>query len=143
MSPRREYPVHPFVGVGILIEDDGRFLLIKRAAKPDQGLWTVPGGLVEVGERATDAAMREVLEETGLVVEIGERLGVVDKIEHDESGKVLYHFVILFYKATLTGGVLAAMDDALDARWVTIAEFKEYKITESLTRILREIRLLS
>ncbi len=117
--------------------------MIKRVAKPDQGLWTVPGGLIEVGERAVDAAAREVLEETGLVVEVGERLGVVDKIEHDEKGETLYHFIIMFYEAKPTGGELKAMDDALDARWVPLAQFSDYEITESLTQILTEIGLLS
>jgi ADP-ribose pyrophosphatase len=139
---RREYPVHTFVGVGILIEDEDRFLLIKRAAKPDQGLWTVPGGLIEVGERAKDAAAREVFEETGLMVEIGERLGVVDKIEYDDSGRVLYHFIIMFFRAKPVGGVLTAMDDALDARWITGKDFKDYTITESLGEILEKIGLI-
>lgn len=142
MSSRREYPVHPFVGVGIVIQEDDRYLLIKRAGKPDQGLWSVPGGLVEVGERAADAAAREVLEETGLVVEVGERLGVVVKIEHDEAGRVLYHFIIMFYIASPVGGALQAMDDALDARWVKLEDFKNYEITESLTQVLHEIGLL-
>ena len=143
MSRRRQYPAFPFVGVGILIEKDDKYLLIKRAAEPDKGLWTVPGGLIEVGEKAADAAAREVLEETGLVVDVGERLGVVDKIVHDDEGKVLYHFIIMFYEATHVRGELEAMDDALDARWVTLDEFKEYELSKSLVKIMTEIGLLS
>ena len=143
MSRRRQYPAFPFVGVGILIEKDNKYLLIKRAAEPDKGLWTVPGGLIEVGEKAADAAAREVLEETGLVVDVGERLGVVDKIVNDDDGKVLYHFIIMFYKATPVSGELRAMDDAQDARWVPLDEFKEYELSKSLLRIMNEIGLLS
>jgi len=141
MSRRRQYPAFPFVGVGILIEKDHKYLLIKRAAEPDKGLWTVPGGLIEVGEKAAEAAAREVLEETGLVVDVGERLGVVDKIVHDDEGKVLYHFIIMFYGATSVSGELEALDDALDARWVTLDEFKEYELSKSLVKIMTKIGL--
>lgn len=141
MGPKREYPVRPIVGVGILIKRDNKYLLIKRAADPDKGLWSVPGGLIELGERAAEAAMREALEETGLVVEIGERLGVVDKIEFDEAGKVYYHFIILQYLAKPVSGVLTPMDDALDAVWVTREQLKDYTITESLNGFLIEIGL--
>ena len=143
MSRRRQYPAYPFVGLGILIEKEEKYLLIKRAAEPDKGLWTVPGGLIEVGEKAVDAAAREVLEETGLVVEFGERLGVVDKIVHDDEDKVLYHFIIMFYSATPVSGELRAMDDALDVRWVTLSEFKENELSKSLVEIMTEIGLLS
>ncbi|MCW4013752.1 MAG: NUDIX hydrolase [Candidatus Bathyarchaeota archaeon] len=143
MSRRRQYPTFPFVGVGILIKKDERYLMIKRAAEPDKGLWTVPGGLIEVGEKAADAAAREVLEETGLLVDVGERLGVVDKIVYDDEGKVLYHFIIMFYSATPVGGELQAMDDALDARWVTLEELQEYELSKSLVQIMNEIGLLN
>ena len=143
MPSRREYPVHPFVGVGVLIQREDEYLLIKRAAKPDQGLWTVPGGLIEVGERAKDAAAREVLEETGLVVEVGERLGVVDKIETDGEGKTLYHFIILFFEATPVSGELRAMDDALDSRWVPLHQFNKYTLSESFKQMLYEVGLLN
>ena len=141
MSPRREYPDRPIVGVGVLIKKADKYLLIKRAANPDKGMWSVPGGLIEVGERAADAAVREALEETCLNVEIIERLGVVDKIEYDAEGKVLYHFVILQYLAAPVSGVMKPMDDALDAVWVTLDQLKDYQITGSLESFLREIGL--
>lgn len=139
MSPQREYPVRPIVGVGVLIQDGDKYLLIKRAANPDKGMWSVPGGLIDVGERAVDAALREALEETCLRVEISERLGVVDKIEYDDEGRVLYHFVILQYLAVPIGGVMKPMDDALDAAWVTLEQLKDYEITGSLFRFLKDI----
>ena len=141
MSPKREYPTFPIVGVGVLIQKEDEYLLIKRAANPDKGLWSVPGGLVEVGERAVDAAVREALEETGMVVDVRERLGVVDKIEYDDEGRVRYHFVILQFLAYPVRGVMKPMDDALDAVWVTREQLRDYEITGSLKRFLLDIGL--
>jgi len=129
------------VGVGVLIEKDGRYLLIRRAADPDKGMWSVPGGLVEVGEKVKDAAAREALEETGLRVEIVERLGVVDKIMRDDEGRVMYHFIIVQFMARIVKGEVRAMDDALEARWVRLSELPSYDITASLRDFLREIGL--
>ena len=137
----RLYPERPIVGVGVLIERDGRYLLIKRAADPDKGMWSVPGGLVEVGERVKDAAVREALEETGLRVELVERLGVVDKIMRDDDGRVRYHFIIVQFLASIVEGEVRAMDDALEARWAEPSEFPSIEITASLREFLREIGL--
>lgn len=141
MSRRREYPERPIVGVGVMIRDGERYLLIKRAANPDKGLWSVPGGLVEVGERIQDATIREAKEEACLDVELIQRLGVVDKIEYDETGKVYYHFIIIQYLATITGGEMCPMDDALEARWVTLPQLPEYELTNSLKDFLVDIGL--
>jgi len=139
MSRRREYPARPIAGVGVMIRDGERYLLIKRAANPDKGLWSVPGGLVEVGERIEDAAVREALEETCLDVELIKRLGVVDKIEHDDNGEVYYHFVIIQYLAEVRGGEMCPMDDALEAEWITLDQLKDYELTNSLKEFLIEI----
>lgn len=122
-----------------MIRDGDNYLLIKRAANPDRGLWSVPGGLVEVGERIQDAAIREALEETCLEVELVERLGVVDKIEYDEEGKVYYHFIIIQYLADMTGGEMCPMDDALEAQWVTLDQLKDFELTNSLRDFLVDI----
>lgn len=139
MSRRREYPTRPIAGVGVMIRDGERYLLIKRAANPDKGLWSVPGGLVEVGERIEKAALREALEETCLEVELVKRLGVVDKIEFDDKGEVYYHFVIIQYLADVRGGEMCPMDDALEAEWVTLDQLKDYELTNSLKDFLIEI----
>ena len=139
MSRRREYPTRPIAGVGVMIRDGERYLLIKRAANPDKGLWSVPGGLVEVGERIEKAALREALEETCLEVELVKRLGVVDKIEFDDKGEVYYHFVIIQYLADVRGGEMCPMDDALEAEWVTLDQLKDYDLTKSLKDFLIEI----
>ena len=122
-----------------MIRDGENYLLIKRAANPDKGQWSVPGGLVEVGERIQDAAIREAKEETCLDVKLVERLGVVDKIEYDESGEVYYHFIIIQYLADMLGGDLCAMDDALEAKWITLDKLPDYDLTDSLKDFLIEI----
>ena len=139
MGRRREYPNRPIVGVGVMIRDGDKYLFIKRAANPDRGLRSVPGGLVEVGERIQDAAIREAKEETCLDVKLIERLGVVDKIEYDESGDVFYHFIIIQYLAEMLGGDLCPMDDALEAEWVYLDHLPDYKLTKSLKDFLVEI----
>ena len=108
-----------------MIQDGEKYLLIKRAANPDKGMWSVPGGLVEVGERIEEAAVREAIEETCLDVELIKRLGVVDKIEYDDKGEVYYHFVIIQYLAVVKGGEMCPMDDALEAEWVTLDQMKD------------------
>jgi 8-oxo-dGTP diphosphatase len=137
----RLYPARPIVGVGVLIEEDGRYLLVKRAAEPDAGMWSIPGGLVEVGERAADAAFREALEETGLTVEIMDRIAVVDKIVRDPDGEVRYHFIIIDFLARPLSGEMRPMDDALDAAWVKPEGFTEYELTPTLVELLKRMGL--
>ena len=139
MSSRRLYPDKPMVGVGVLISEEDRYLIIRRAVEPDKVLWSIPGGMVEIGERASDAAVREAKEETGLDVEIVGLLDVVDKIVKDEEGRIRFHFVILDYRATPTGGVLQAASDALDARWVIAEEFPDYELSPTLVEMLKRV----
>ena len=130
------------VGVGILIQRGSKYLLIKRAAEPDKGLWSVPGGMVELGERASEAAAREVLEETGLVVEVVKVLDVIDKIILDDD-RVKFHYVIVDYIAEYRSGELKASSDALEACWVTTEEFKDYELSPTLIVLLKKIGLYS
>ena len=141
MSERRLYPEKPVVGVGALIQDGERYLLIKRAAEPDAGFWSIPGGLVEVGEKAEDAAVREAKEETGLDVEVVELLGVVDKIVRDEDSLIKFHFVIVDYLVTPKGGMLRAASDALEARWAKAEEIPGYEISPTLVPLLKRLGL--
>jgi 8-oxo-dGTP diphosphatase len=141
MSERRLYPEKPIVGVGALIQDGERYLLIKRAAEPDAGFWSIPGGLVEVGEKAEDAAVREAKEETGLDVEVVELMGVVDKIVRDEDSLIKFHFVIVDYLVTPKGGSLRAASDALEARWVKAEEISSYELSPTLVPLLRRLGL--
>ncbi len=104
-------------------------------------LWSVPGGMVELGERAAEAANREVMEETGLDVEIVEVLGVVDKIVEGDGDRIKFHFVIVDYLAHPVGGSLEASSDALDARWVKAADFRDYEMSLTLVELLKRIGL--
>ncbi len=141
MSPGRLYPERPLVGVGVLVRKGEEYLLIKRAAEPDKGLWSVPGGMVELGEKTAEAAAREAEEETGLLVEILDNLGVVDKIVKDDAGKVKYHFVIIDYLAEPMSGEMHHHDDALDARWVNPRDFTKYQLSPTLIDLLKRIDL--
>jgi ADP-ribose pyrophosphatase len=140
MSRRRLYPDKPIVGVGILIKDGEQYLLIKRAAEPDAGMWSIPGGLVEIGEKAVEAAVREAKEETGLEVEIVKILGVVDKIVKD-GNRVKFHFVIVDYLAQLRQGTLQASSDALEAVWVKSEDLSSYELTPTLIHLLKQMGL--
>jgi len=138
MSDRRQYPKKPLVGVGILIQQGDKYLLIQRAAEPDKGLWSIPGGMVELGEKVSEAAVREVFEETGLVVEIISVLDVIDKIIMDDN-RIKFHFVIVDFIAEYKRGELKASSDALDTRWVSVEEFKYYELSPTLIYLLKKI----
>ena len=115
-SPR-EYPDRPIVGVGAVIIDRARVLLIKRGSPPLQGEWSLPGGAVELGETLRAAAEREAREETGLIVKAGEVLEVLDRIIPGKGGAPQYHYVLVDFLCAVDGGELRAGGDAADARW--------------------------
>jgi 8-oxo-dGTP diphosphatase len=118
--------------VGAVIKDGrGRLLLIKRGHAPGAGLWSLPGGRIEPGETDTEALVREIREETGLVIETAQLIGTVQRPGQD--GDV---FDIRDYAATVTGGTLSAGDDAADARWVGATELRSLPVTEGLTETL-------
>jgi 8-oxo-dGTP diphosphatase len=112
----------PLLGVGAVVVDEGRVLLVRRGHEPLKGQWSLPGGLLEIGESLTAGVAREVLEETGLIVEPIELIELLDRIHH-EGERVRYHYVIADYLCRVTGGTLQAASDADDARWVERAEW--------------------
>jgi ADP-ribose pyrophosphatase YjhB (NUDIX family) len=122
---QREFPSMPLVGVGAVIVEAERVLLVRRGAEPLKGHWSLPGGLLEVGESLTEGVKREVLEETGLMVEPVELIELIDKI-HREDNRVRYHYVIADYLCRVTGGVLRAASDADAVRWVERAEWNSH-----------------
>jgi len=124
---QREFPLAPLVGVGAVIVDEGRVLLVRRGNEPMKGHWTLPGGLVELGEGLLNAVVREVREETGLNVEVVELIELLDRI-HREETRVRYHYVIADYLCRVTGGVLQAASDADAARWVERAEWNSHSV---------------
>jgi 8-oxo-dGTP diphosphatase len=135
-SDTRQYPDRPYVGVGAVIVDEGRVLLVKRRYPPLQGQWSIPGGAVEVGETLEACVAREMLEETGLEIEVGPVIEVLDRITHDETGRVLYHFVLVDYLCFLAGGALAPGSDVEDAEFVAPERLAEYELTEKATAII-------
>ena len=126
---RRIYPEQPLVGVGAIIIARGKILLEKRKNEPGRGQWSIPGGLVELGESVEQTAIREVKEETGLEVEKPEHIDVVDNIDLDEEGKVRYHFIIIDYLVKLKGGSAEASSDAAELRWVAFENVGTYDLT--------------
>lgn len=113
----REYPERPIVGVGAVIFDEDRVLLVQRGHAPMQGEWSLPGGALEVGETLEEGVRREVLEETGLIVEPVAMIEVFDRIARDDAGRVQFHYVLVDYLCRITGGSAACASDAVDLRW--------------------------
>jgi len=141
----RRYPIRPHVGVGILLVRDKHLLLIKRKYNPDAGYWSIPGGHLDLGEKAEKAAEREGFEETGFKVKVTKLAGIIDKIMHDDDGKIEYHYVLLnFFVEQIEGDENQAPvpdDDALDARFVLFEQLKNYKLTESLIELLEQLKI--
>ena len=127
----RQYPKKPVVGVGAIILDGDQILLEKRKNSPGKGKWTVPGGLVDLGENVEQAVIREVKEETGLEVYDPRLVDVVNYISLGERGSVMYHYVIIDYLVTVKEGKPKASSDADALKWVPFSEVEEYDLTES------------
>ena len=135
---RREYPEHPLVGVGAVIVEGDRVVLVRRAAQPMAGEWSIPGGLLELGETMRLGAEREAREETGLQVEAGEVLGVLDRILPDASGKLRFHYVLIDFLCRRVAGELRAGGDAAEARWVRESELQSLGVAEAAVKVIRE-----
>jgi len=137
VSDARAYPQRPFAGVGaIVVADDGRVLLVKRSNPPLAGRWSLPGGVIDVGETIEQAVAREVREETGLEVAVGPQVEVVERIHRDADGRVEYHYVLLDRLCRPTGGTLRAATDASDVTWAAAGELDAYGIVSSTRRVI-------
>jgi len=131
---KKLYPDHPIVGVGAVILRQGKLLLEKRGNEPAKGKWSIPGGVVELGESLEDAVIRETKEETGLDVEEPCLVDVVDQMDLDEDGRVKYHFVIVDYMLKVKGGEAKADSDADELHWVALDDVEKYNLTSSFRR---------
>ncbi len=117
MPESREYPKRPLIGVGAIIIQDGKVVLIKRGHAPLAGEWSIPGGALEVGETMREGVVREAREETSLLVEPLDLLGVYDRVLRDDRGQVLYHYVLIDFLCRRIDGQLRAAGDADEAQW--------------------------
>ena len=133
----RAYPDRPFVGVGAVIVDQGRVVLIKRLFEPLAGQWSLPGGAVDVGETLVECVAREMLEETGLVVEVGPVVEVFDRIIRDASGAVQFHYVLVDYLCRPIGGELRAGSDVADAVYAAPEELRRFALADPATAVIR------
>jgi 8-oxo-dGTP diphosphatase len=133
---QREFPEVPLVGVGAIIIEGDRVVLVKRAHPPLQAEWSIPGGVLEVGELVRDAAIREAREETGLTVEPGELLGVYDRVLRNSEKRVQYHYVLIDFLCRRVAGELAAASDAADVRWFSREELLALKMAEDTVEVI-------
>lgn len=134
---QREYPEQPLIGVGAIIIDNGRVLLIKRGKAPLLGEWSIPGGMLELGETLRQGTEREALEETGLVVRATELLGVFDRIIPDEGRRTIYHYVLIDFLCETVSGELCCSGDAEDGRWFTLQEVDSLSLPEDTRRVIQ------
>src|SRR6478672_11898478 len=137
-STVREYPDRPIVGVGAVVIHLNRVLLVKRGNPPLLGEWSLPGGVVELGETLRAAAQREASEETGLIVKAGEVLEVLDRIIPGKDDAPQYHYVLIDFLCVVQGGIPRAGGDAADVFWVKESELGKYKLEKPALEVIRK-----
>jgi ADP-ribose pyrophosphatase YjhB (NUDIX family) len=135
---QREFPEVPLVGVGAVIIEDARVVLVKRGHPPLQAEWSIPGGVLEVGELVREAAIREAHEETGLTIEPGELLGVYDRVLRDTEQRVQYHYVLIDFLCRRVAGDLAAASDAAEVGWFSREQLPALKLAEDTLDVIRK-----
>lgn len=134
----RRYPSQPIVGVGAIILRGDEVLVVRRGVPPRAGLWSIPGGAVELGEGLEGALLREVAEETGLSVEILGLATALDRIHFDPHGRVEYHYVLVDYCCAYRSGELRPDSDILEAQWVPLDSLDELEMTEGTLEVIRQ-----
>jgi ADP-ribose pyrophosphatase YjhB (NUDIX family) len=143
VNDSRQYPERPIVGVGAVIVQDGRVLLVRRRYEPLAGRWSLPGGTLELGETLEAGLAREMREETGLDVEVGPVIEVFDRIMLDEDTRVQYHFVLVDYLCWPAGGTLVAGSDVDDAMFVSPTDLTRFDVTDKVQSVIARALELS
>ena len=136
------YPLVPRVGVGAITIHEGRILLVKRGIEPSRGLWAIPGGTLNLGETLQECAAREILEETGITIKVGNCVYVFDFFEHDENGKIKFHFVVVDFAGQYLSGEPKGADDAEEARWLKPVELSKLPVAKNTLKALKEVGFL-
>ena len=132
----REYPDRPVVGVGAVVVRDGKALIVKRAHEPRKGEWSLPGGLLELGESLQDAVRREIKEETNLDVNVGSVIETFDRVHRDDDGRIRYHFVIVDFVCWPVGGEAVPGSDADGVAWVAAGEIDDYRVNQHAKQVI-------
>jgi len=138
LSMKRDYPERPIIAVGAIIVKDACVLLVRRATEPLKGEWSVPGGMLELGEKLRDGTAREALEETGLQVQAGEVLDVFDSIFTDDEGRTQYHYVLIDFLCRPLSGEATPGSDVSEVKWVTESELAGVQLRDSTARVVRK-----
>ena len=135
---KRDYPEHPIIGVGAVIVRSDHALLVRRATEPLKGEWSVPGGVLELGEKLRVGAAREALEETGMTVEVGDVLDVFDSIIPDARGRTQYHFVLIDFLCRPIAGEAKAGSDVSDLKWINEEDLAHLDLRDSIAEVVRK-----
>lgn len=139
ITASRRYPNAPLVGVGVaVVNERGEVLIVQRGRPPHAGQWGLPGGLIDLGERLIDAGQREVWEECGIEITMGDLLGVFEPIEHDTEGAVEYHYVVLDYWAYHRRGTPRAQDDAAAVAWAALDALDKFALRPETREIIHQ-----
>ncbi|MXZ21166.1 MAG: NUDIX domain-containing protein [Caldilineaceae bacterium SB0665_bin_25] len=135
----REYPPAPLVAVAaVVVDGDGRILMVERGRPPSQGMWALPGGLLDLGEPVRAGVAREVLEETGAEIEIVDLVDLFEPIHRDATGRIRYHYVVIDFWAHYRGGDVAAADDVDDVAWVSVTKLEDLPMEEETRQVVRK-----
>lgn len=136
----REYPPNPLVGLGAIVWREGRVLMIQRGNPPRAGIWSLPGGAQHLGETVQAGTHREIAEETGVTIELLGLVDVIDSVQRDAEGRILYHYTIIDYAARWVSGEAVAGDDAAAVAWVDPADLHRLELWDETIRVIEKSR---
>lgn len=137
-QPSKIYPDRPVLAVGAVVFKDDKVLMVQRGNAPAQGMWAVPGGCVKLGESIKQATEREIFEETGIVIKAGEQIYSFEVIEHDDSGRLKFHYYVVDFECEYVGGEIKAGDDAADAAWISTEDLKTRNVNPRTLNLLSQ-----